>query len=99
MLENIKASYFLRVLFSFIDEKQKLKLIKYKKSLQEIMNISLVNYKFFSGKYIEYESNGKGKEYDFIDDRLLFEGEYSNGKRNGKGKEYIDDELFLKVII
>ena len=87
MLKNVKASYFLRVLFSYIDEKQKLELIKYNKSLQENMNISLINYKYFSGKYIEYELNGKGKEYTIYDD-LIFEGEYLNGKRNGKGKEY-----------
>ena len=55
MLKNIKASYFLRILFSCLDEKQKLELIKYNKSLQEILNIRLIYYKYFSGKYIEYE--------------------------------------------
>ena len=85
MLKNVKASYFLRVLFSYMDEKQKLELIRYNKSLQENMNISLINYKLFSGKYIEYESNSKGKEYNY-DNILLFEGEYLNGKRwTGKG--------------
>ena len=88
MLKNVKSFYFLRVLFSYMDEKQKLDLIKYNKSLQENMNISLINYKFFSGKYIEYEPNEKGKEYHSILDRLIFEGQYLNGKRNGKGKEY-----------
>ena len=68
-------------------ERNKLKLIKYNKSLQENMNISLINYKNFSGKYIIYEQNGKGKEYDY-DGKLKFEGEYLNGERNGKGKEY-----------
>ena len=87
MLKNVKTSYFLRVLFSFLVEKQKLELMKYNKSLQENLNISLINYKFLSRKYIEYESNGKGKEYDFKG-FLLFEGEYLNKKRNGKGKEY-----------
>ena len=85
MFKKIKSFYFLRVLFSFIDEKQKLELIKYNKRFKEIINISLINYKFFSGKYIEYESNGNGKEYSF-DGNLLFKGEYLNGKRNGKGK-------------
>ena len=51
MLKNVKASYFLRVLFSYMDEKQKLELIKYNKSLQENINISLINYNYFSGKY------------------------------------------------
>ena len=88
MLKNVKTSYFLRVLFSFLVEKQKLELMKYNKSLQENLNISLINYKFLSRKYIEYESNGKGKEYDSLCEKLLFEGEYLNGLRNGKGKEY-----------
>ena len=67
MLKNIKTSYFLRIIFSFIDEKQKLKLIKYNKSLQETMDIKLINYKIMSGKYIIYEQNGKGKEIDYND--------------------------------
>ena len=88
MLKHVKTSYFLRILFSYVDEKQKLKLIKYNKSLQVNLNISLINYKYFSGRYIIYESNGIGKEYNNENDILLFEGEYKNGKRNGKGKEY-----------
>ena len=91
MIKNVKTSYFLRIIFSFIDEKQKLELIKYNKSLQKNINIILINYIFFSGKYIIYETKGEGKEYDKYGD-LLFEGEYLNGKRNGKGREY--DENF-----
>ena len=95
MIKNVKISYFLRVLFFYMDEKQKLELIKYNKSLQENMNITLINYKFFSGRYIEYESNRKGKEFSF-DGHLLFEGEYLNGKRNGKGKEYFYGKLIFE---
>ena len=94
MLKNVKSSYFIRIIFSFIHEKQKLKLIKYNKSLQENMNISLINYKIFSRKYIIYEQNGKGKEYDY-NGHLIYEGEYLNGERNGKGIEY---NLFGKLI-
>ena len=86
MLKNVKSIYISRIILSFIDEKQKLELIKYNKSLQENINITLFNYKFLSGKYIEYESDGKGKEFNF-EGRLLFEGEYLHGLRNGKGKE------------
>ena len=89
MLENIRSLTIKKKLFSFIDEKQKLKIIKSNKSLQKNLNISIINYKFLSGKYINYESKGKGKEYNGYDDgKLIFEGEYLNGKRNGKGKEY-----------
>ena len=88
MLENIKSIYFIKMVFSKIDEKQKLNLIKYNKSLQNILSINLINYIFFSGKYIIYEENGIGKEYYSINDELLFIGKFKNGERNGKGKEY-----------
>ena len=52
------------------------------------MNFKLINYKFYSGKYIIYETNNRGKEYDGHSDNILFEGEYLRGERNGKGKEY-----------
>jgi hypothetical protein len=64
-------------------------LIKYNKKFQNNLDIGLINYKLFSGKYIIYSEKGKGKIYDALDDDLLFEGEIINGKRlNGKGKEY-----------
>ena len=88
MLKDIKSSYFNCILFSYIQEGQKLKLIKYNKSLQKNMNISIINYKYFIGTYIIYESNGIGKEYDGLTDTLMFEGKFKNGERNGKGKEY-----------
>ena len=59
--------------------------------MQNNLNIKLINYKFYSGKYIIYENNIKGKEYSGYNDNLLFEGEYLNGKRYGKGKEYDKD--------
>ena len=71
MLKDIKSSYFINILFSFIDEGQKLKLIKYNKSLQKILNISITNYIFFSERYIIYESNIYGKEYNGINDELI----------------------------
>ena len=87
MLKNIKSSYFIDLLFLFIDEKQKLKISKYNKNLQKKLDISILNYQHFTGKYIIYESNGFGKEYDGYEDRLIFEGEYLHGERSGKGKE------------
>ena len=88
MLKNSKSIYFIKRLFTFVDEKNKLDIIKYNKNMQNILDISLINYKFFSDRYIIFEKNGKAKEYDKNDDSLVFEGEYLNGKRNGKGKEY-----------
>ena len=83
MLKNIKSSYFSKIIFSFIDEGQKLKIVKYNKGLQKNIDIDLVNYKFFSKKYIINESNGISKVYDGFGDDLIFEGDL-----NGKGKEY-----------
>ena len=88
MLENIKSLFFIRMFFSIVDEKKKLKIIKYNKSLQRKINISLINYIYFTGKYIIYESEYIGKEYYGCNDKLIFEGEYYNGERNGIGKEY-----------
>ena len=55
MLKNIKATYFIKLLFPYIDEKQKLKIVKFNKSLQNTLNITIINYKYFTGKYIIYE--------------------------------------------
>ena len=87
MLKKIKGSFFLKVLFFHISEGQKLKVAKYSKYLQKIMDRRLIHYKLFSEKYIIYSQDAKAKEYNY-NDKLLFEGEYLNGKRNGKGKEY-----------
>ena len=96
MLQKTKSEYFIKRLFTFVDEKNKLDIIKYNKNMQNILDISLINYKTFSGRYILYGKNGKGKEYNY-DDKLLFEGEYLNRKRNGKGKEYDEyGKFYLK---
>ena len=84
MLKNIKSIYFVKIFFQYIDEKQKLKVVKYNKSLQKNIDISIINYKYFTGKYIIFDSNGIGKEYNNYEDKLVFEGDYLNGKRNGK---------------
>ena len=88
MLNNIKSDFFVKFLFSYLDEKQKLYLLKYNKSLQKLLNINIINYQCISGRYIIYEKNGIGKEYNGYSNLLVYAGEYLNGKRNGKGKEY-----------
>ena len=85
-IDNIKSKYIIKIIFSYMSEKIKLKTIKYSKYLQNKLNIELINYKLFSGRYIK-EENGIVLEYDY-NDNLIFEGEYLNGQRNGKGKEY-----------
>ena len=92
MSKNIKSLYFIKLVFLYIDERQKLKIVQYNKSLQKNLDISIINYKHISGKYLIFQTNGIGKEYDGYDD-LIFEGEYLNRKRNGKAKEYWIDTI------
>ena len=87
-MANIKTLFFIKHLFSFINDKIKLKLIRYNKNLQNNLSINIINYQILSGRYIIYETKDKGKEYMCYNDKLIYEGEYLNGKRNGKGKEY-----------
>ena len=97
MLQRIRATYFTKKIFFHIDDKMKLDLLKYNKSLQKQQDISLNDYRIFSGKYIIYEGEGKGKIYNGYSHKLIFEGEILNGKKNGKGKEY-DEKGNIKYI-
>ena len=94
MLKNIKSTFFFRLMFSYIEEIQKLKLIRRNKSLQNNLNISIINYIFASRRHIVYESNGQGIESDICGNSgLIFKGYFLNGERNGKGKEYENHKL------
>ena len=84
MLKKLKTAFFYKNIFININEKRKLSLIKYNKSLQKHLNIKLINYILLSGKYIEYITKEEIKIYDAFSDNLIFEGNYFNGK----GKEY-----------
>ena len=88
MLKNVSSIYFIKFVFSYINEKRKLEIVKTNKDFQKIIDINIINYKLFAGKHLIYEENGKGKEYSLFNNKLIFEGEYLNGKKNGKGKEY-----------
>ena len=87
--KSIASLYILKDIFSFLSQKQKLKIIIYNKHLQKKLDINIEDYKRISKTYREGEKNGKGKEYIISTNIMIFEGEYLNGKRNGKGKEYI----------
>ena len=63
-------------------------MLRYNKSVQNRIDINIMNYKRFATKYIIFEEENKVKEYKIYSDELIYEGEYLNGKRNGKGKEY-----------
>ena len=87
-MKDIKSLKISKQILFLLDEKTKLDLVKYNKTLQNKININLINYICFSGKNIVYGEKGIVKEYD-DNGQLIFEGEYLNGKRNGKGKDMI----------
>ena len=95
MYASIKSSYITIEIFTYLDPKRKLKMIRYNKTLQALLSIDIMKYKILSGRYIIYDTNEKlkGKEYNLYNERniMIYEGEYLNGKRNGKGKEYNDE--------
>ena len=82
MLDNIKSIYFKKIIFSFLNEGSKLKIIKYNNSLKKLMNVNLINYKIFIGKITIYDSKENVEEYSIHSRKLIYKGEYLNGKRN-----------------
>jgi antitoxin component YwqK of YwqJK toxin-antitoxin module len=92
MLKNVKSNYILKHVFSYIDERKKLYLIKYNKNFQNKLNINLIIYKAFSKKFIIYDNknNKEGREFLYYKDSRIYQGEYLNGQRHGRGEEYND---------
>ena len=62
ILPGIKCNHNSKEIFSFLSEKQKLKMIIYNKQLQEIFKLYIENYKRISRKYKIGGKNRKGKE-------------------------------------
>ena len=94
-LRNIKSSFIIKRIFSFLEKRDILDIIIYNKKLQKICLIDIEDYKKMSGKYRIGGKNGKGREYIINTNILIYEGEYLNGERYGKGKEY----LFMNACI
>ena len=95
IINSIKSSYILELIFSFLSEEYKLNILIYNKQLQNMLHIDIEDFIRMSGKYKVGEKNGKGMEYLLDTNDLIFEGEYLNGKRNGKGKEYYNNGKLL----
>ena len=99
MLEKIKSKYILKEILSILFQEIKLNLVKYNNKIKEILNINLIDYKFLNKKYFIGKRNGKGKEYNIFNDKLIFEGDYLDGKRNGYGKEYYEEQYSEQPLI
>ena len=93
MWRKIKSTYILQNVFTYVDDSKKLKSIKYNKTIQKICGLSLVDYRRFSGRYIEVESD-KIKEYNSYNNNLIFEGIYLNDKWK-EGKEYNEERNLI----
>ena len=88
LIELVKSAYITKIIFSYLNMKKKLKIIKFNKRIQKLIDINIEDYDIISdGHCIIIDKNGKGKEYKG-EGNLIFEGEYLNRKRNGFGKEY-----------
>ena len=89
MLKNIKSQYILSFIFSYTNEKIKLNLLKYNKTLQNKLNINITTYKNFARKYIIYENKEKAKIYNIDTNKIIYEGNVlKGGIKNGYGIEY-----------
>ena len=60
---DIKSAFNLEMIFSFLEQRQKLNIITYNKELQKIFGFNIQDYKEISGRYKIDGKNGKGKEY------------------------------------
>ena len=96
MLENVKSQYLVKLLFTFLLHKRKLRIARHNKQLQEKLDINLIFYKNMTDKYIIYEKDGIGKEYN-LKGELLYKGQYHEGERNGKGEEYYLSHIRYKA--
>ncbi len=90
MLRKIKSLFILKKIYNNVDYKRKLNLIAYNKRIQQKLGLNLIDFRRFSGRY-KVEEDGKTKEYNIYNNKLLFEGQYLNAKRNGKGKKYNEE--------
>ena len=76
MLKNIKSNNLLKKIFFHLNDRKKFKLIAHNKNIQNILNIDIIDFQIFSGKYIKFDEKSKIKEYNSYNDNLIYEGEY-----------------------
>ena len=92
MFQKVRSNNIAKKIISFINFGKKLRLFTYNKKYKKIFGIKLVDYINLSGKYVVGEINGKGKEYSFQNNKLIFEGDYF------KGKEMVMEENTMNLV-
>ena len=60
---DIKSSIYICRVFSFLEQRQKLKILRNNKQLQKMIRINIQDFISISDRYKVIEKNGKGKEY------------------------------------
>ena len=90
LYKKIKSNIIIKLIFSFIYEKNKLKIVERNKRLQNILSIDVLNYCLWNGRLLKkVNKTGNGVIISLDSNYTLFEGKFKNGMKNGNGKEYI----------
>ena len=92
----VRSRFILNKIFSFLDKKKKLIMIKYNKLYINFLGITIEQFQKESGRIKIDGINGYGKEYELEKMDLIFKGFYLNGKKNGKGEEFLNNKLIFK---
>ena len=50
----------------------------------------------YEGGLLNGKRNGKGKEYNKVDESLIYEGEFLDENKNGKGKDYYNGKVIFE---
>ena len=87
--DSVKSKYIQILIFSFLNEKNKLDLVKYNLKLQKLLEININTYKKISQCIKIGKGDGYCRIYDFNTMTLKFEGEYKNGKKMEKERNFI----------
>ena len=66
MLENIKSSFFTNILFSYLNEEIKLKIIKYNKIFQNLLGINLFIIKYLMKELLYMKKMEKQKNITML---------------------------------
>ncbi len=72
LIGEVKSKFIIEKIFSFLDERKKLDIIKYCRGFRKIFSIDIEYYKKINGKYKEDGINGKGREYTLKYKHLIF---------------------------
>jgi len=91
-LKDIKSTYIIKTIFSFLHKKQKLKIIVYNKELQKNLLICFEDYKKISRIYKIGEKNGStlGIDSSYENINKISNNKYiSDGKLRDMTKEFI----------